>query len=778
MLNKVPVRMVWSLTERIDEVIRHRNCQRRRRARQCIEEADNDGGMMRMSSQRDDDDEEIYDPILFSNLRNNHRPTRFPTTPVEGTKTDSDNDNAIIDMSYGECIDIIANHERWLNDAIHHHLPNENDVVNENRHNEKNTIIDDIIVGYLSDNSPELLLSVLACIKLTLTINNTPIRPGKRKMKLLPAMIHCRWTPTEIKQALQPSSSSLNKERYNTTNRNVRQVTIILYGSGYKHVATEAVRLINQSPRCCCHWSVAMPIPKLTATRRYSCFNDHDKGCVEIESKMKIDDTKKSRRDNHLMPEFLADAGVSDADALLLFTSGTTNGGGKGVRLSHRSLFVQSHAKTLSPCSYNTNTRMVATTVPWFHVGGMSSAIAVMLAGGTLIFPLSVISSVEDGGGRFRPEVIMKTLLPPPSSSSTSSLESSTMVANTLVVVPAMLHSMVGSAAHSSFPYVRLILVGGQSIVGYGGDGWYDQMRRMFPNARVVQTYACTEAGSSITFEDLTAEVGFNNCTVNSACNCRLEKIRALPQSDDHSVFTGPGTSVGYSPPHVQIGIFHIEKVAEAAKAHGPYSLMHLPPQLLLLHGIIGVIGTRGPHVMSGYWNRSIINESGDNNITVDDDHDGWVLTNDLGRIDPVSKKLYFCGRADDVIRTGGESVLAIDVERVIVDFKEDDYIIVECSVFPLPDERFGETVCAALVLSTSAEVGVNNEATPTVEEDKLLTKRIRQYCTTRQLASFKQPRRVFSVLKGVLPRNSSGKVLKHAVIKMCASNSKEISRL
>ena len=494
---------------------------------------------------------------------------------------------------------------------------------------------------------------------------------------------------------------------------------------------------------------------------------------------MKIDDAKKSRRDNHL-----ADGGVSDADALLLFTSGTTSGGGKGVRLSHRSLFVQSHAKLHPPCSYDTNTRMVATTVPWFHVGGMSSAIAVMLAGGTLIFPSSVGISVEGNGGggerKFRPEVIMKTLLPPPPSSfsSSSSLELSMMVANTLVVVPAMLHSMVQSAAHSSFPNVRLILVGGQSIVGYGGDGLYDRMRRIFPNARVIQTYACTEAGSSITFEDLTAEVGCGDFTLPSASDGRLDKIRTVTPSDDTSVYSGPGTCVGYPPPHVQIGIFHIEKAAEAAKAHGSYSLLHLPPQLLLSHGTIGIIGSRGPHVMSGYWNRGIIDGSDDNNIAVDDNHDGWVLTNDLGCIDPVSKKLYFCGRADDVIRTGGESVLALDVERVIIGFKEDDYIIVECSVFPLPDERFGETVCAALVLSTSAEVGVNNDVTPSVEEDIHLTKRIRQYCTTRHLASFKQPRRVFRVLKGVLPRNSSGKVLKHAVIKMCASNSKEISRL
>ena len=67
------------------------------------------------------------------------------------------------------------------------------------------------------------------------------------------------------------------------------------------------------------------------------------------------------------MPELFS--GVSDADALLLFTSGTT-GGSKGVRLSHRSLFVQSNAKTCPPCSYDANTCMVVTTVPWFQQQG------------------------------------------------------------------------------------------------------------------------------------------------------------------------------------------------------------------------------------------------------------------------------------------------------------------------------------------------------------------------------------------------------------------------
>jgi acyl-CoA synthetase (AMP-forming)/AMP-acid ligase II len=165
---------------------------------------------------------------------------------------------------------------------------------------------------------------------------------------------------------------------------------------------------------------------------------------------------------------------------------------------------------------------------------------------------------------------------------------------------------------------------------------------------------------------------------------------------------------VGYPPPHVRIGIFHPDEAAGAVARARPYA-PRLPEQLLLPNGTTGIIGTRGPHVMSGYWSRGAI-------VRVGDDGGGWVLTNDLGYIHTVSGKLYFRGRADDVIRTGGESVLAADVERVILDLTsptDDDsdnandkekHTIVECSVFPLPDEKFGEAVCAAVVLSSKGK--------------------------------------------------------------------------
>jgi hypothetical protein len=71
--------------------------------------------------------------------------------------------------------------------------------------------MEDTIIGYLSENSPDLLLSVLACMNWTVSSPSSSsssldnredsIRPPPT---ILPAMINCRWTSLEITKALSP----------------------------------------------------------------------------------------------------------------------------------------------------------------------------------------------------------------------------------------------------------------------------------------------------------------------------------------------------------------------------------------------------------------------------------------------------------------------------------------------------------------------------------------------------------------------------------------------
>jgi acyl-CoA synthetase (AMP-forming)/AMP-acid ligase II len=364
---------------------------------------------------------------------------------------------------------------------------------------------------------------------------------------------------------------------------------------------------------------------------------------------------------------------VDPKDAVIVFTSGTTSSS-KGVRLSHRALWIQALAKLQPPCEYSRQTRMLASTVPLFHVGGLSSTLAVLMAGGTWV----------SGEHSFDPKSVLQSLG-----------SNNTLPVNTLVVVPAMLHSLMQNTSPTdSYESVQLILIGGQSASP-------DTVRRIasvFPNARLVQTYACTEAASSLTFLQL---------------DPNEETTMTLPNG------SSSGDCVGSAPPHLEL-------VLVKKNSQGRVELVDSPFQ-------VGIFATRGPHIMNGYWKRNQeINP-------IKHLQDGWYLTNDLGFRDKVGR-YYFCGRTKDVIRTGGETVIASEVERVL----KDHPCIIESAVFAVPDERFGEAVGAAIVGR---------------DGDSLTLSQVREYCAQHGLAGYKKPRRVFWVDK--LPRNSSGKVLK-----------------
>jgi non-ribosomal peptide synthetase component E (peptide arylation enzyme) len=95
-----------------------------------------------------------------------------------------------------------------------------------------------------------------------------------------------------------------------------------------------------------------------------------------------------------------------------------------------------------------------------------------------------------------------------------------------------------------------------------------------------------------------------------------------------------------------------------------------------------------------------------------------------------------------DVIRTGGETVLAQEVERVLSAHPG----IIECAVFPRKDERFGEAVACALV-----------------SKEDLGMRAVKEWCQQHGLAGYKQPKCLFLV--DMLPRNSSGKILKQKLV-------------
>lgn len=143
--------------------------------------------------------------------------------------------------------------------------------------------------------------------------------------------------------------------------------------------------------------------------------------------------------------------------------------------------------------------------------------------------------------------------------------------------------------------------------------------------------------------------------------------------------------------------------------------------------GEVGEVEVRSDAAMSGYLN--------DDTASAAVMEGGWIRTGDLGRWSDGF--LTLVGRSREVIISGGFNVYPVEVEN---ELKALDGVG-EVAVLGIPDEKWGETVCAVVV--------------PNGEFDKdLATAHVRS-----RLAGFKIPRRFSTVPE--LPRNSVGKIMK-----------------
>lgn len=104
----------------------------------------------------------------------------------------------------------------------------------------------------------------------------------------------------------------------------------------------------------------------------------------------------------------------------------------------------------------------------------------------------------------------------------------------------------------------------------------------------------------------------------------------------------------------------------------------------------------------------------------------GWYHTGDLGTLDDEGF-LYITGRANELIRTGGESVSPADVEQALAGLPG----VSELAVVGVADETWGELVCAVVV------------PIPGTPPPDVTT--LRRHLGTR-LASYKHPRLVTAV--------------------------------
>ena len=149
--------------------------------------------------------------------------------------------------------------------------------------------------------------------------------------------------------------------------------------------------------------------------------------------------------------------------------------------------------------------------------------------------------------------------------------------------------------------------------------------------------------------------------------------------------------------------------------------------------GEAGELYARSGMLMAGYW-RDPVN-------TRKVLPDGWYATGDLAQQEPDGY-LRIVGRVSDMIISGGFNVMPVEVESVIAAHPA----VREVAVYAAPDPVWGESVEAAVVVRSGAQVTA----------DELI-----ELCRER-LASFKKPRRI--VFVGTIPRTSVGKVDKRAL--------------
>ena len=154
----------------------------------------------------------------------------------------------------------------------------------------------------------------------------------------------------------------------------------------------------------------------------------------------------------------------------------------------------------------------------------------------------------------------------------------------------------------------------------------------------------------------------------------------------------------------------------------------------LLPTGSEGEIVYRGPHTMTDYLKNP---EATDNAFA-----HGWFHSGDVGVFDDDGL-LWFRDRTKDVIKTGGENVASIEVEKAIYAVAPE---VAEVVVVGLPHERWSEAITAVVVPRPGARI----------DPEQVIAD------VKARIDPYKAPKSV--IVLDDLPRTSTGKIQKNVV--------------
>ena len=147
--------------------------------------------------------------------------------------------------------------------------------------------------------------------------------------------------------------------------------------------------------------------------------------------------------------------------------------------------------------------------------------------------------------------------------------------------------------------------------------------------------------------------------------------------------------------------------------------------------GEVGEIYLRGPHLSEFTYNN-------DDAKRREVEREGLITCGDVGYLDEDGY-LFLCDRVRDMVISGGVNIYPAEIESVLIQMPG----VRDCAVFGIPDEEFGEQICAHVEPATDA--GLDAGA-------------VRAYLA-EHLARYKVPRVV--EFSAALPREDSGKIFK-----------------
>ena len=177
---------------------------------------------------------------------------------------------------------------------------------------------------------------------------------------------------------------------------------------------------------------------------------------------------------------------------------------------------------------------------------------------------------------------------------------------------------------------------------------------------------------------------------------------------------------------------------AKAGKFNNKTAMPYMDVRLLdddlneVPDGSPGEFVLRGPNVCAGYLNNP--------QATAELFRGGWLHTGDVLVRNPDGTFL-FADRKKYLIKTGAENVYPAEVEQILAQHEA----VQEVCVIGIPDEKWGETVKAFVVLRAGKQL--------TLQE-------VSEWCRPR-MAGYKKPRFVEFIQDSDLPRSVTGKIMR-----------------